>query len=46
VTAASARNDVSGNRDIQFGSETAAPVRIEDTQLAPEKKLHQECGWK
>jgi hypothetical protein len=26
VTAARARNDIAGNRDIQFGSETAAPV--------------------
>ena len=26
MTAARARNNVSGNRDIQFGSETAAPV--------------------
>ena len=26
VTAARARNDIAGNSDIQFGSETAAPV--------------------
>jgi hypothetical protein len=46
VTAARARNDIAGNGDIQFGYETAAPVPIEDTQLAPEPKLHKECGWK
>jgi hypothetical protein len=31
---------------IQFGSEMAAPVEIEDTSWHRSRKLHYECGWK
>ena len=31
---------------IQFGSEMAAPVTIEDTSWHRSNQLHKECGWK
>jgi hypothetical protein len=31
---------------VQFGSEMAAPVEIDDANWHRSKQLHKECGWK
>jgi hypothetical protein len=36
----------SGNRGLQFDSEIAAPVEIENPNWHRSKPLHSECGWK
>jgi hypothetical protein len=45
VTANLRRNDPSETKR-QFATEIAAPVWNREPQMAPERALHKECGWK
>jgi hypothetical protein len=46
VTASARWNGSFGNEAVQFDTEMAAPVEIEDPKWHRSEGSHEECGWK